>query len=77
MLDLRRKVKGEVRKLSVHGADDAHGMTWAIQEVGISEGDVGCADLDLPSDVLQNSLLRKDKVTAPIDRHDGAMEAMM
>src|SRR5437867_3136267 len=66
-----------MRELGAHGADDAHGMTWAIQEVGISEGDVGRANLDLPPDVLQDSLLRKDKVTALVDRDDGTMEAVM
>ncbi len=67
--------EGQLRKLAVHGTDDAEGMAGPIQEVGVAERDVGCARQDQMADILKDGLPGDHEVSASIDRRDGTVEA--
>ena len=47
------EVKGEIRKFEVHAAGDPFGMTWAVEEIRVTEGDMFCAGLDEFANLLQ------------------------
>ena len=61
----------------MQSAGDAHGMSWAIKEIGITKGDVACSLSYLGTNICQHNLRWYSKETTSVDRSDGAMQARM
>ena len=57
--------------------DDSAGMSRAVEEIGIAEGDVLGAGGHLLIDVREHDVGRDDAELAVVDRHDRAMPAAM
>src|SRR6266850_4833805 len=77
VLDLRREIKSQMRKLLVHRANDTHGVPRSVQKIRVSERDVRRACMHLTSNVLKNDDFRNEEEAPVIDRHDRAMETVM
>ena len=52
-------------------------MRWAIEEIGVTEGDVLCSGRDLTRDVLQHDVRLHDEEPTAVDRDDRAVAAEM
>ena len=57
--------------------DDAAGVGWPVEEVGVAKRDVLGAPLDLGADVGKDDVDRDDAKLAVVDRHDRAVPAAM
>src|SRR6266404_5613701 len=57
--------------------NEFHGVTDAVEEIRIAEGDVLRAGGHLAANVFEHHLAADDSKDALIDRHDGAMAAKM
>src|SRR5438067_11026520 len=77
MLNLDGSIKGDIRKLFMQSTSNAHGMGWAIKEIGITKGDVACSLSYLGTNICQDNLGWYSKETSSINRSDGAMQARM
>src|SRR5437879_1219755 len=67
VLDLRREVEREGGERRVERPHHAQRVAGAVQEIGIAEGDVGRARLDLLADVREHDRLRHHEEAPPVD----------
>src|SRR6266571_8269922 len=77
MLNLDGCIKGDFRELLMHGSNNAHGVCWPIEEIGIAEGDMTCSLCDLGTDICQHNFCWYGEETPMIDWGDGAVQAGM
>jgi hypothetical protein len=77
VLDLDGTIKGQSRKLGVHGASHTQRMGWSIQEVRITKGNVLRPRLHEPPDIFQNNFLGNSEKPPTVDRWNGTMQAEM
>src|SRR5829696_1131447 len=77
MLDLDGDVVGQARKLARHGGHQLARVPRAVEEVGIAEGDVPRALLNLSPDVLDYDRDGDDAEAAVVDRNDRTVPAAM
>ncbi len=62
-------------ELARHPGQDRLGVTDAVEEVGIAEGDVPRAGRHLGADVAEHDVNRDDPEAAVVDRHDRTVPA--
>src|SRR6267378_7645417 len=77
VLDLRREIKSQIRKLLVHRANDAHGVPRPVQKIRVPKRNVRRACTHLTPNVLEDDGFRNEEEASVIDRHDRAMETVM
>ena len=75
VLDLDGHVVGDMREPPVQLLDDAHGMGGAVEEIGITKGDVLRPGRHLLGDVRQDHLRLHHEESPAVDRHDRAVAA--
>ena len=77
VLDLDRHVVGQRREAAVQLIDDRQRVSRAVEEVGVAEGDVLRAGVDLLADVLDHDITFDDPEAPAVDRHDRTVPAQM
>src|SRR5579875_1407245 len=77
MLNFDGGIEGDIRKFFVKGTGNAQGMSGAIPEIGITKGDMACAQSNLMTYIGQYDLLRNGEKAPGIDRGEWAVCASM
>ena len=75
VLDLDGDVVAELREFAVQRLDDGQRVRRPIEEIGIAEGDVLGARIDLAANVFQHDVALHDAENSVVDGHNGAMAA--
>ena len=77
VLNFDGDVVTEPREFAVERLDDGHGVGGAVEEVGITEGDVLGPRFDLTANVFEHHVALHDTEKATINRHNRTMAAEM
>jgi hypothetical protein len=77
VLDFDRDVVAQLRKFCVEPGDDSQRMSWRVEEIRISEGDVLGAGSYLLTDVIEHRIGLDDPEPAAVDGYDRAMSAQV
>src|SRR5690242_16974015 len=77
VFDFDGGIKRHIRKFAVHRAGDAQRVSRAVEEIGVTKGDVLRALLNLRANVGQHQFGWDGEETTMIDRSDRAVLAGM
>jgi hypothetical protein len=77
MLDFNRHVIGNCRKFPMKFFDKFHGMTNAVEKIGIAERNMLRARGHLAANVFHHYIAAHDAKHALVNRNDGTMPAKM